>query len=575
MAPLPPITPKPYNQRLHGVYGEFGSGAGLQAFYLQSAIPPATLARISLISDIKGSERWPIRDLFQRDVDDDRVTGSLLPYLQDIQKIKFFNPLTLTVLPMDAATATVLRQMPKVVQHTVEEDGARWSTLERERFYRVRWVEGHHEWAQLEWNDEHSRLVAIDGQHRLSALKRFAKDQQAGRIHQQFMQWRIPVVVVSFRAHGSHEEPPSVLDVVRSIFVYINTQAQTVNDARAILLSDESINAVCTQELLQRSHENDNRAPTERDTGVVPLLFYDWRGEEREGKRVVPPAAIKTVEEIHHWFTKYLFDDDFGDKQETALRIDPSHPLKQTFHEERLTYAHSKLVRSQFRETVLPALSHLFEHFGPYRDYAAGLRAIERDFCTGAHGDLGRHAFDELRFGTSHGIDSIRAPVREKLLAIEHQAAEIKHHFLRKPLNEDIGMRGVMWAFGALPAWLGHPDWLIYAQWFTAALNQLYESRLVDLEPRARKSRDLLRHVAEDHNGDIVNYRLEHAGRALGAYIALLVAAYGNPWPEAWAGNRTPFSRRRSMSSEPRLFAATRGRCGQSSRRNSRTVARS
>lgn len=541
MAALPPIRSNPYNQQMQGVYGEFGSGAGLRAFYLQSAIPPAALDRISLISDIKGSERWPIRDLFQRDVDDERVTGSLLPYLQDVEKIKFFNPLTLTVLPMDAERATVLRQMPKVVDRTVEEDGARWRSLERERFYRVRWVEGHHEWAQLEWNDEHSRLVAIDGQHRLSALKRFAADEAAGRVHQHFMQWRIPVVVVSFRAHGDREEPPSVLDVVRSIFVYINTQAQTVNEARAILLSDESINAVCTQELLQKSHENDNRTPAERDTRIVPLLLYDWRGEERKGKRIVPPAAIKTVEEIHNWFAEYVFDDDFGEKQETALRIDPSHPLKKTFHDESLTYADSKLVRARFRETVLSALSHLFEHFVPYRDYAAGLRAIEQDFCTGSRGDLGRHAFDELRFGASHGIDSIRAQVKSELLVIEGRVEELRRHCLRKPLDEDIGMRGVIWAFGTLPAWLGHPDWLTYAQWFTAALNQVYEAGWIDLEPKARKYRDLLRHVAEDHHGDVVNYRLQHAGRALGAYVALLVAAYGAPWPEAWGGNRAPF----------------------------------
>ena len=163
MAALPPINRNPYNQQMRGVYGEFGSGAGLQAFYLQTAVTPAMLDKISLISDIKGSERWPIRDLFQRDVDNERVTDSLLPYLQDAEKIKFFNPLTLTVLPMDEKKATVLRRMPKVTERTMDEDGHTWKILERERFYRVRWIDDHHEWAQLEWNDDRSRLVAIDG----------------------------------------------------------------------------------------------------------------------------------------------------------------------------------------------------------------------------------------------------------------------------------------------------------------------------------------------------------------------------------------------------------------------------
>ena len=538
MAALPPINRNPYNQQMRGVYGEFGSGAGLQAFYLQTAVTPAMLDKISLISDIKGSERWPIRDLFQRDVDNERVTDSLLPYLQDAEKIKFFNPLTLTVLPMDEKKATVLRQMPKVIERTMDEDGNTWRVLERERFYRVRWIDDHHEWAQLEWNDDRSRLVAIDGQHRLSALKRFAADEAAGRVHRFFIEWRIPVVVVSFRVDGDREEPPSVLEVVRSIFVYINTEAQRVSKAREILLSDESVNSVCTQELLQHSHDNDNQPSESRHSVRVPLLFYDWRGEERKGRRIVSPAAVKKIEEIHDWFSHYLFGDDFGQYQELALGVDPAHPLKNAFHDGELSYADSNRVRGCFRETVLPGLSHLFEHFTPYRNYIAGLRALEARYSAGAGSDLSRHAFDELRFGISHGIDTIRADVQDVFERIRSEIEDLKKECLNRLLREDIGMRGVMSAFGMLPQWMGHPNWLEYAQWFTASLNRTYEAGWMDPDG---KKRTLLRHVVEDHHGDKANYRLEQADRALGAYIALLVVAYGAPWPGAWGSERTVF----------------------------------
>ena len=50
----------------------------------------------------------------------------------------------------------------------------KWESLEREGYYRVRWIEGNPQYAEIEWNDIRSRLVAIDGQHRLSALKRFS-----------------------------------------------------------------------------------------------------------------------------------------------------------------------------------------------------------------------------------------------------------------------------------------------------------------------------------------------------------------------------------------------------------------
>jgi hypothetical protein len=212
-----PIITQHYNQRLEGVYGEFGAGANVHAFYLQSAITPQQLNWVSLISNVRGSERWPVRDLFQRDVDNDRITDSLLPYLQDAEKIKFFNPLTLTVLPMHQDTDSILTRMPRVVEYSQQdENGREWVHLERETYYQVRWVSGHPQFALLEWSDVRTRLVAIDGQHRLSALKRFLRDEEEAA-RQNFMKWRIPIVIVSFRAGPERAEPPSVLVVRQSL----------------------------------------------------------------------------------------------------------------------------------------------------------------------------------------------------------------------------------------------------------------------------------------------------------------------------------------------------------------------
>ena len=247
----PPLTEQQYNHRLSGVYGQFGTGAGVHAFYLQSALTPSQLDLVSLISDLRGSERWPVRDLFQRDVDNERITESLLPYLQDGEKIKFFNPLTLTLLPISENGDFVLPQMPmEEAESTMREDDREWDYFERKNYHRMRWVKDNPQYALLEWSDTRTKLVAIDGQHRLSALKRFWADHDA-TVHKDFSTWRIPVVIISFRVGTGRTKPPSVLEVVRNIFVYINTEARIVNRARQILLSDESVNAVCAQELIQ------------------------------------------------------------------------------------------------------------------------------------------------------------------------------------------------------------------------------------------------------------------------------------------------------------------------------------
>ena len=529
-----PIIQQHYNQRLEGVYGEFGAGANVHAFYVQSAITPQQLNWVSLISNVRGSERWPVRDLFQRDVDNDRITTKLLPYLQDEDKIKFFNPLTLTVLPMHEDTDSILTRMPRVVEYSQhDENGREWVYLERERYYQVRWVKDHPQFALLEWSDVRSRLVAIDGQHRLSALKRFLRDEEESS-RQDFMKWRIPVVVVSFRAGAERADPPSVLEVVRSIFVYINTQAQQVSAARKILLADESVNAICTQELLQRSHTNDLAPAEGRDDRCLPLLFYDWRGEEDAKRRVHAPAAVKNVQEVHNWFEWYILGEDFSDYQETALDIDPGVPsLHQAFHDERLNHVAAGDLRQLLERDLLPALSHVLENFLPYHNYAAALRALEYEYENNSQSDLARHAFYDLRFGTNLADEDVRPRVDAVCEEIKGRIEAIKREWFHTPIDLDIGMRAVVSAFGYLYSQIEAPDWMEYAERFTGALNGMYEGGWLDLRERAAK-RDYLLHIAEDHNEAIINYRLEHVRDALGCYVELFVGAYGAPWPDQW-----------------------------------------
>lgn len=534
MADLPPIKKLIFNQQLNGVFGEFGSGAGLQAFYLQSAITPAELDRISLISEIPGSEKWPIRNLFQREVDQNRVRYGLLHYLRDATKIRFFNPLTLTLLPMDTDGRSIINSMPRVVEKTTKEDDATWQVLEREDLFQLRWLEGHEEWAQLRWNDTRCKLVAIDGQHRLSALKQMNVDGDAGEPFEAFVQWRIPVVFVSFRVEGDRVEPPSVLEVVRNIFVYINTNAQEVNRTRTILLNDEDLNAVCTQELVQAAHDNDLRSDEDRRGGALPLLFFDWRGEERWDPRarvnrpVVSSSAVKTVGEIYDWFEYYILGTNFSPAQKGALRVeDPTHALHEVFHDERLTHEGSAVLREYFKQDHLPAVSWLLEHFSPYAAYVHRLRALEGDCLEGDNID--RHAFEWLRFGTSSAIDSSRDDVGRRLTELRHKIEEERSGSLLSPMDQDVGMRGVLWAFGDLAQEFPNRTWLEYAKWFTEGLNKAYEAGWLQLSGSRRA---YLRHIVEDHNETVVNYRLEDAEKAFGPFVGMVVIAYSETWPD-------------------------------------------
>lgn len=534
MAITPPITEKIYNHQLDGVYGQFGTGAGVQAFYLQSALTPAQLDWVSLISDIRGSERWPVRDLFQRDVDNDRISNEsgLLAYLQDTEKTKFFNPLTLTLLPMKENSDLVLTEMPRVYEKSLTEDDHEWEVLEREKYHRIRWIKHNPQYARLDWSDLRTKLVAIDGQHRLSALKRFWSDTDASS-HQNFTTWRIPVVIVSFRVDSNRRNPPTVLEVVRNIFIYINTEAKPVNRARRILLSDKSVNAVCTQEFVQISHSNDLLESNNRNSERLPLLFFDWRGEESETRRIHAPASLKSVEEIHDWFEKYILGSDFGWEQKSAFGINPTMPLYETFHDEKLGHSESNILRTLVKNEMLPALSLLLESFKPYREYVRELRILEDRYEGASQSDLARHAFYELRFGSNLAPDAIKPNVEALLKQIAEDIDKTKKRLLPKPLDQDIGMRGVVCAFGNLRRSFGNPAWTEFAKWFVTAVNLVYDDGWLVLKSSAK--RHYLRHVVEDHNESVVNYRLEDADGAFGAYVQLLVATYGQPFPNTWA----------------------------------------
>ena len=541
MSVKPPVVTQKYTHKLSGVYGQFGSGAGVQAFYLQSVLAPAQLQWISLISEIKGSERWPVRDLFQREVDNDRISmqNGLLDYLKDQEKVKFFNPITLTPLPMEPNGDSVVSQMPKVVERSETKDGNEWHVLERPEFHQVRWVKGNPQYAELEWYDTRVKLVAIDGQHRLSALKRFWRDQDSDAKHG-FLNWNIPVVVVTFRASAGRQEPPSVLEVVRNIFVYINSEARPVGRSREILLSDESVNAVCTQELVQLSHTNDQLSKGERKVERLPLMAYDWRGEEEEKKRSHSPTSLKGIEEIFNWFRYYILGEDFSDEQETALGIIPTNRLHEVFHDNRLTHARSKELRTFVREDVIEAFAFVLENFIPYRSFVTGLRSMEDDFDSPSNSDIARHAFYELRFGTNHAPEPIKGDVAEVVDQIKARIERLKREALCDLISQENGMRGIACAYGELRLSFGRPPWREFATWFVPALNTVYRDGWLDTSTGSKR-KEFLHHVAIDHNDAVVNYRLEHASEALGPYLQLLVASAGkanliDQWASDWMG---------------------------------------
>jgi hypothetical protein len=503
--------------------GELGDGANAKIRFLQTVIKASELDSIKLISNIPGSERWDVRDLFQRDVDNARVNEEILPYLIDSSKVKFFNPLTLVILPMDSDKENIIKELECVDAVTTDEEEQPATVYERKGFFKlIEWDGG---FGKMEWNNEKCNIVAIDGQHRLSALKEWHSmvNRPEGA---DLKTWKIPVVLLSLYKIDPNESTATLLEIVRRTFVYINKKAQQVNRARELLLDDESVTAICTQEIIRYSHENDCKELGARDESILPLIFFDWRGESKKAL-----ASIKTIEEVHDWLEDFVLGSNFESKQEIELDILEAMPPLQGWNKQNLTHDDVTWLRVAFREKVMQGVVYLLKEFSPYKQYIAKCRDIERtEFHQG--NAASQFAFMKLRFGAH---DAPREREEEVLAAYNKLAIELgdlKKRLFDELLEFDIGMRAVLFAFSNTKERVessicSSVAWIEHAQSFVEALNALYKEGwfkgYFDMLEEDKEKLKIMTHLAFEESGNITNYKPKDVANAFGALLVLLV----------------------------------------------------
>jgi hypothetical protein len=524
---LPPVNELKYDKEKLGYFGELGNGAHAQIRFLQSAVTKDELDNITLIENIPGSDRWEIRDLFQRDVDMVRVEESILPYLKDATNVKFFNPLTLVLLPIDSAKNTVDADVPYVKPEQVSRGEHQYLKYERDGLFCLEKHEKFPAYSNLRWNSSKVKLVAIDGQHRLSALK-FWKDAPGGP--KDLDTWQIPVVILGiFRADDiANHKPANLLEIVRKTFVYINTRAEEVNEARRILLDDEKLQAICAQEVIQASHKNDCLPDGKRDDTRLPLLFFDWRGQVRwrkdESEVVAAPGSVVSISEVHDWLSEYIL----GDNPNIALQLDDLDPPLSENYRERLTNDDSKVIRKRFLEVIYPGFSFLLDRFAPFRTYIEKVRVFEKSKCKDS--EAATYAFQKLRFG-SHPLLSgqMKDLVDESFKEIVETLKKMLHDCLDALVERDIGMRAIVFAFAELKTTRDvfkkkTSSWKEHAEWFVPKLNSVYADGWFKAHPDlSTEQRKILTHICFDAAGGIINYKIGDVSRALGPLLALLV----------------------------------------------------
>ena len=240
---------------------------------------------LSLVSDMPGSSsmEWRIEELFQRDIDWARVQNKIVPYLKQDKNPQFFNALTVALLPFKDSTLTdfsdgdwkspTLEEEERFFDKAVSFGPIRcgfwqhWESIEEDQS----------RLGQMAWNRQEVAGVAIDGQHRLAAIKRVAEGQNSPYSH-----CTIPVIFVVLDpalGYSGLSGRDGVIGTLRQLFIDLNKHAKVPSRGRQILLDDRDPASICVRGCVGERIRG-GRAELDETPKRLPLSLVDWHSEQ-------------------------------------------------------------------------------------------------------------------------------------------------------------------------------------------------------------------------------------------------------------------------------------------------------
>lgn len=271
------------------LYGRFSLSKWKIPYFATTVSLDDAANDLHLTSEIPGGEeiRWSIDELYQRDIDWHRVEQRITPYLRDQESPQFFNSITIALLPYDSSKKETADSFSDAVswrapKHDTDDLYKKELTVGPIKFgYWDFWTDvtdAAFRSGRMRWNKDQIFGVAIDGQHRLAAIKTLvgASGQPANTAHT-----RVPVILLVFDELVGYEGPKnsSTVELLRRLFIDLNKHAQTVSRGRQILLDDRDPQSLCVRALLQDELSGNLDALSDAPP-KLPLSLVDWHSEQ-------------------------------------------------------------------------------------------------------------------------------------------------------------------------------------------------------------------------------------------------------------------------------------------------------
>ncbi len=199
----------------------------------------------NLPSDLRS--KWKLEELFQREIDWERVKHDIVDgYLRRPEKLKFFNSLTVALLPIDEKKmlATGYGETPRMPELREALQKAPWQVNNVGGVQII--TNNKSPNGYIRWDPKRIFPATIDGQHRLASLQTLFND---GNLPSTALETKLSIIFLvldprvgfDISKMNLSKEENAVLTVVREVFIDLNKHAEEVNRSRRILLDDQEI----------------------------------------------------------------------------------------------------------------------------------------------------------------------------------------------------------------------------------------------------------------------------------------------------------------------------------------------
>ena len=539
-----------YTNELIFVPGEFALSNMESVPYFTAVMPLQDLVhQIKLVEDIPEEALldWSLEELFQRDISWDRVKTELVDrYLNNPHKLSFFNSLTIALLPQNGFAIEECYGEPD--SKLSSDKGDRWERKDVGNICVEYLTDAGI--GIIRWHKDRIFPVAIDGQHRLAALKTYCEEKKDTLIPgSPELETKISLIFLILDERVGFKRNPQkpILETLREIFIDLNKNARNVPKSRLILLEDQNIQSLCVRTLLPKKAKI-------LSPSVLPLPIVTWRSDEakfdsgysitsvlnlneivnyclnRASLEAIDPLEEKQIKQYIDKITAKLDLEQKVKKSITArsqLCIDRAEPFS-------FTEKHLNAFKDAFHQQWTPHIIRVFKEFSPYKKYL--LKAEE----------IG--ALDKML------ADYLLLPVEKRDKFEERKKTDNKnfnpHLEIKEPLKELENIKTNEWAFQVVfqkalfinlfelePQKqslfnLSFDSRNEFLTWWIAQVNDLHEQGVFSLHWKAEKgSADLWLGIANNPGSGSIQHSQAAANR-ISSFITICMYSKSVGTPE-------------------------------------------